>query len=336
MLLNDSMGSIILVEDHDGARTVMYKLLTSKGYRVEEYASAEAAIERMDRGNSIALVVIDVQLQPGGMNGIELAEWVGTAHPGVPVMFVTGDVTQITKPGFIVLPKPVKNEEFLAYVWQHVKMGLLSAGFRELKQDFAMCIEKMSEVGDDVKSINGKLTLHMQENARIRTTQDETIMKVSARIESAHREAIAAGNKADNASTNATNAHVKVDNVTLGTAAKNWKDKLDPFSLTVMTALTAVLLWFASSYKDDLFEKATGIDAKIKKEIAVVQVDIKKTCDKVETIDRSLMRQDMKINELDRGQGGLDRKLDRLLYHFNVAPPAMSSPAPGPTPRSSP
>lgn len=325
MGFSDSMGSIILVEDDSAVRVMMEQLLTSKGYRVETFPSAESSIERMDRGNSISLVIIDVQLP--GMDGIDLADWVGDHHPGVPIMFMSGDPHKVTKPGYLVLPKPVNNAEFLNHVWQHVKMGQMSMGFRELKSDFVTCIDKVSEVADEVKNVNNNLTSYIKEAADARSKQDAVIMSIGAKAEAAHRAADAANNNAANANTNASNAHVKVDNLTLGTVTKNWKDKLDPVSLLLMTLMTGVICWFITSYKDDLIEKATGVDKKIKSACEPIQNDIKKTHDQVDAIDRSLARQDMKISELDRGQAAIDHKMDKILWRLNVPPdvPVMRS-----------
>lgn len=326
----ESMGSIIVVEDEFGNRTLMEKLLTSKGYRVEPFANAEDAIERMDRGNSISLVIIDVMLP--GMDGLELSDWVNKNHPGVPMMFVTGDPNQVTKPGYIVMAKPLNNADFLNHVWQHVKLGQMTMGFRELKSDFSACIDKVSEVSEDVKAVNNNLTAYTREAADARTKQDAMIVSTASKAEAALRAAEAAGTQANNANTNATNAHVKVDSITLGTTVKNWKDKLDPVSLVVMTVLTGIICWFTASYKDDLIEKAIPVDKKIKVACEPMQADIKKTNDKVDSVDRGQAIINVKIEGLDKGQSNLDRKIDRLLWRLNVPPsdppPVMSSPKP--------
>lgn len=339
--MNDTLGSVLLVEDEPQIRMTMSHILTRKGYRVEEFGNAEDALERMDRGNSISLVVIDVQLP--GMSGVDLADEIAKKHSGVPVMFVTGDPNQVTKPGYIVLGKPVINKEFLDHVWQHVKLGQMMLNFREVKEGTNANLVAMSEVKAVVQKMGDTFERHTKAEVDARAKQDESIFSLSSRIESAHREATAAGSRADAAGTRADSAgtkadaaNTKVDNLN----PLNWKEKYPllfgviGLLVSAMTVLAGVIIWFTASYKEDLIEKAGNIDARIDRKIVVVQGDVKKVSDKVEIVDRSMIRQEVKVNELERGQGTIDRKMDRLLYHFRVAPapapPVMSSPRSGP------
>lgn len=317
--MNDTLGSILLVEDEPQSRLFLEQVLTRKGYRVECFANAEDALERMDRGNSISLVIIDVQLP--GMDGVALAAEVARLHPGVPVLFVTGDPSRVTKPGYIVLGKPVNNQELLDHVWQHVKIGQMMLNFREVKKDTTTCLTMMGEVKEAVKKLGAR--------------QDETLVILNSRIEATARVAETASNKADTATTAANNATLAANSITPATAVKNWKEKLDPFSMSLMTVLAGVILWFVTSYKEDLVEKATGVDAKIDKKLAVVQAEVKKTAEKLDGVDRGQIVMNAKITELDRGQSNIDRKMDRVLWRLSV-PNAPNVPAIPPMPAGTP
>lgn len=118
MSMHDMMGSILLVEDDVGVQKFLTSMLTKKGYKVEPFSSAEDALERLDAGNAVSLMVLDVALP--GMNGIALADWIKTHRPGLPVLFISGDPGQIVSPGFITIPKPIDKKEFLDHVWQHI------------------------------------------------------------------------------------------------------------------------------------------------------------------------------------------------------------------------
>ncbi|MGZ5427125.1 MAG: sigma-54-dependent transcriptional regulator, partial [Thermoanaerobaculia bacterium] len=84
---------LILVGDADaGSRKAMALTLQTDGRRVEEFADADAALERAIEDPSVALVVTDLKMP--GKSGLDLAADLAAARPDVSVLLVTahGDV----------------------------------------------------------------------------------------------------------------------------------------------------------------------------------------------------------------------------------------------------
>ncbi len=83
---------ILVVDDDAGSRRAMALTLQTDGYRVEEFAEADAALERAIEDPSVALVVTDLKMP--GKSGLDLAADLATARPDVSVLLVTahGDV----------------------------------------------------------------------------------------------------------------------------------------------------------------------------------------------------------------------------------------------------
>lgn len=81
---------VLVVDDDEGIRFAIAKLLRMLGYQVTTAEGAEAALARLDAtGGDIDLLVTDIQMP--GMNGDELAQATRVRRPGIRVLYVSGD-----------------------------------------------------------------------------------------------------------------------------------------------------------------------------------------------------------------------------------------------------
>lgn len=79
---------VLLVEDDDIIRLTTADFLESCGYIVLQAASVVAAKRWFD-SHAVDLVFTDIEM-PGDLNGIDLAEWVQTNYPNIPVIVTSG------------------------------------------------------------------------------------------------------------------------------------------------------------------------------------------------------------------------------------------------------
>jgi signal transduction histidine kinase len=107
-----SGSTILLVDDDDAVRDVTGSMLRDSGYVVVEAGSGGAALEVIESGISLDLVLLDFAMP--GMNGVELARQVQRRRPGLPFLFITGFAHQPALTGvsdaFIVRKPFVDNE----------------------------------------------------------------------------------------------------------------------------------------------------------------------------------------------------------------------------------
>ena len=83
------METVLVVEDEDGIRALMRKILQKQGYQVLEASRGDEAIQVADRyGAPIHLLLTDVVMPK--MSGRELAERMAAARPHIKVLFVSG------------------------------------------------------------------------------------------------------------------------------------------------------------------------------------------------------------------------------------------------------
>ena len=79
---------ILLVEDEPLIREMMAELLEDAGFDVTATCTGEEAVILLAE-DSFALLLTDITM-PGAIDGIGLAEHAREAHPGLPVVFMSG------------------------------------------------------------------------------------------------------------------------------------------------------------------------------------------------------------------------------------------------------
>lgn len=111
-VLRRGEAPLLLVEDDEDVRTALCDLLSRWGLPFAAEATAEAALERLGRGQTFSLVITDQRLS-GGMSGLELIDTLRAriANPP-PAVIITGEVDSpllrsAQAAGIVVLHKPV-------------------------------------------------------------------------------------------------------------------------------------------------------------------------------------------------------------------------------------
>lgn len=82
------MGNVLVVEDEGDVREILVEVISDAGFQIIEAATADAAFKDVDL-TDIQLIVTDINL-PGNLDGIDLAIAARQAHPGIPIVFISG------------------------------------------------------------------------------------------------------------------------------------------------------------------------------------------------------------------------------------------------------
>jgi len=111
-----NVGTVLVVEDEDAVRALVTEVLASSGYRVLQAPEGGRAIEALQSGENIDLLVTDVGLT-GALNGRQVADAGRQVRPGLPVLFITGYAASAAvgagqlEEGMEVLTKPFTAAE---------------------------------------------------------------------------------------------------------------------------------------------------------------------------------------------------------------------------------
>jgi two-component system, cell cycle sensor histidine kinase and response regulator CckA len=107
---------VLVVEDEDGVRAPVRRILLAHGYRVLEAADGPSALRvAEEQSGKIDLLLTDVVMP--GMNGGELARRLRRLRPGIRVVFMSGYSAEAVamhgelSPGAAFLQKPFSVEE---------------------------------------------------------------------------------------------------------------------------------------------------------------------------------------------------------------------------------
>lgn len=112
--------TVLIVDDEADIRALISITLTSAGYEVIEAEDGEQALEAMDSGQTIDLILCDVYMP--NVNGLEAVTWFRSSYPAIPVIVMTGKPdAQYAKRMFeqgvsLYLVKPLEQKTLLAAV----------------------------------------------------------------------------------------------------------------------------------------------------------------------------------------------------------------------------
>jgi two-component system nitrogen regulation response regulator NtrX len=129
---------VLLVDDEANLRRMLGAVLAAEGYAVAEAASGTEAVSSVQRRRPDA-VFLDLQM-PGGPDGIETLERLGTEAPGLPVIMMSGraglqDAVRATKLGaYHFLEKPLAPEAVLLTLRSALELARARAEARALRE----------------------------------------------------------------------------------------------------------------------------------------------------------------------------------------------------------
>jgi DNA-binding response OmpR family regulator len=81
---------VLVVDDEMEVRSVLMRFLNLSGYRADEAASGDQALEMLER-TPYDVVVLDIRMPD--MDGVEVMRRARQVRPGVPIIFLTGYAT---------------------------------------------------------------------------------------------------------------------------------------------------------------------------------------------------------------------------------------------------
>lgn len=145
---------ILIVDDETTICDSVSKILSRKGFSVENSLSADEALEKM-KGNKFDIVITDIMMPK--TNGLELLELVKKHYPEIDVLVITGyasieSAVKATKLGALdYIPKPFTPDELVS----RIQMAVEVRKRKEVKKPgIEVKLEEKKDEKDDVIDVD--------------------------------------------------------------------------------------------------------------------------------------------------------------------------------------
>ena len=132
-------ADVLVVDDEADIRDLVAGILADEGYAVRTAADSEAALASL-RARRPSLLILDIWMQGGGMDGLELLDVVKTMDPDLPVVMISGHgnietaVSAIKRGAYDFLEKPFKSDRLLLVADRALEQASLRRENRRLRQ----------------------------------------------------------------------------------------------------------------------------------------------------------------------------------------------------------
>lgn len=130
---------ILVVDDEADIRELIAGILEDEGFSVRTAADSNAALRAM-KARKPSLCVLDIWMQGGGLDGIELLSVIHEIEPDIPCIMISGHgtietaVSAIKKGAFDFLEKPFKTERLIMVVQRALELASLKRENRRLRE----------------------------------------------------------------------------------------------------------------------------------------------------------------------------------------------------------
>jgi len=131
-------GDVLVVDDEADIRDLVAAILQDDGYQVRTAEDSETALAAI-RARKPSLVVLDIWMQGGGLDGLELLDVVKNLDPDLPVIMISGHgnietaVSAIKRGAYDFLEKPFKSDRLMLLVDRALEAANLRRENRRLR-----------------------------------------------------------------------------------------------------------------------------------------------------------------------------------------------------------
>lgn len=136
--MRQSGADILVVDDEADIRELVSGLLEDEGHAVRTAADSESALAAI-RARRPSLVLLDIWMQGGGMDGLELLDLLKTLDPDLPVIMISGHgnietaVSALKRGAYDFLEKPFKSDRLVVVVERALEAATLRRENRQLR-----------------------------------------------------------------------------------------------------------------------------------------------------------------------------------------------------------
>jgi two-component system nitrogen regulation response regulator NtrX len=135
---NGAGADILVVDDEVDIRELVAGILQDEGYAVRTAQDSDTALAAI-RARKPSLLILDIWMQGGGLDGLELLDIVKELDPDLPVVMISGHgsietaVSSIKRGAYDFLEKPFKSDRLLLVVERALETTTLKRENKRLR-----------------------------------------------------------------------------------------------------------------------------------------------------------------------------------------------------------
>jgi two-component system nitrogen regulation response regulator NtrX len=143
-------SDILIVDDEADIRENIAGLLGDEGHRTRVARDSDEALKAVEERRP-QLVILDIWLQGSRLDGLEVLNIIKRAHPGLPVVIISGHgnietaVTAIKRGAYDYIEKPFKADRLLLVTTRALEASKLHREVRELKERAAVSFDMIGK-----------------------------------------------------------------------------------------------------------------------------------------------------------------------------------------------
>ncbi len=164
-------ADILVVDDEADIRELVSGILADEGYAVRTAGDSNTALAAI-RARRPALLIQDIWMQGGGLDGLELLDLVKTLDPEMPVVMISGHgnietaVSAIKRGAYDFLEKPFKSDRLLLLVERALESATLKRENKRLRTQ-AMTPDGLIGKSQSVQQLRQMISKISMANSRI-------------------------------------------------------------------------------------------------------------------------------------------------------------------------
>ena len=135
-------ADILVVDDEADIRELVSGLLEDEGHAVRTASNSDEALAAI-RARKPSLALLDIWMQGGGLDGLELLDVIKELDPDLPVVMISGHgnietaVTALQRGAYDFIEKPFKSDRLVVVVQRALEVSSLKRENRRLRAQVA-------------------------------------------------------------------------------------------------------------------------------------------------------------------------------------------------------
>ena len=154
-------AEILIVDDNTDIRNIINDLITDAGYKTRLAANYNQALNEIDK-KLPNVAIIDVKLDKGDNDGLELLSHIKNKDKNIPVIIITGHanvemaIKALKSGAFEFIEKPFNQERLLNFINRAIENVKLKSSNREFENKLFYSYELIGN-SDNIKNIKDQI-----------------------------------------------------------------------------------------------------------------------------------------------------------------------------------